>query len=358
MLVRSFIIIVSLTSPIWARATLISVVQVFRHGERAPINHYPNDPYKDVAYWPVGPGQLTNVGKTQHFHLGEYTRQRYINNLPAAYSNNFFYAQTTDVDRTHMSAQCNLLGLFPPTETERWNPDIDWSPIPVHPSDPNVINSYPNCPAYDAEQQRVTVEEPYFQKIDEQYRDTYEYISNYSGSNITTLQGIGTVFDSLFIENELGYTLPSWTQAIFPEPLATLEGLRFQSYVYNRKLMRLSAGPFLNEVIGHFEKMRKNSSTAEFYRMYSAHDFNIAQVLSSLGRFNPPRAPYFASTIYFELWEFLGRYHVNIYYKDKDTIEKITPEGCWQFDCSLSKLKNTLSDILIDTDTLKNECVG
>lgn len=31
-----------------------------------------------------------------------------------------------------MSAEANLAGLFPPSEVQRFNPNISWQPIPVH----------------------------------------------------------------------------------------------------------------------------------------------------------------------------------------------------------------------------------
>lgn len=40
--------------------------------------------------------------------------------------------RSTDFDRTLMSAEANLAGLFPPDGTQRFNPNISWQPIPVH----------------------------------------------------------------------------------------------------------------------------------------------------------------------------------------------------------------------------------
>ncbi|XP_023015259.2 lysosomal acid phosphatase [Leptinotarsa decemlineata] len=356
MLVEMLVFLVTLTTPIFATSTLISVVQVFRHGQRTATNHYSNDPYSSSEYWPVGPGQLTNTGKTQHFRLGQYTRERYNATLPRAYASDYFYVQTTEVDRTHMSAQCNFLGLFPPTAAEQWNPDIAWSPIPIHPLDSNILSPLPLCKAYFEEQSRVLNNESYYKDIDKKYADLYDYLTIHSGDNVTSLSGVGSIFDSLFIENEFGYTLPSWTDAVFPEPITTLAGYSFQSSGYTTKLARLSAGTFLKEVIEHFEKMQQNTTSAHFFRMYSGHDFNIVQILSALGAYEP-HVPYFASTIYFELWKsFLGTYHVNIYYKQKDVIKKITPKGCLQFDCNLSHLKKELHDVLIDSKTKAEEC--
>jgi len=42
------------------------------------------------------------------------------------------YVRSTDFDRTLMSAECNLAGLFPPQGSQVWNSELRWQPIPVH----------------------------------------------------------------------------------------------------------------------------------------------------------------------------------------------------------------------------------
>lgn len=47
------------------------------------------------------------------------------------------YVRSTDVDRTLMSAYCNLAGMFPPSKTEDTSPwdvkhTLNWQPIPAH----------------------------------------------------------------------------------------------------------------------------------------------------------------------------------------------------------------------------------
>jgi lysosomal acid phosphatase len=48
------------------------------------------------------------------------------------YSREDIYVQSTDVDRTLMSAGSNLAGLYPPEGAQIWNENINWQPIPIH----------------------------------------------------------------------------------------------------------------------------------------------------------------------------------------------------------------------------------
>lgn len=58
-----------------------------------------------------------------------YCCHLFTNSLPF---HSQFYIQSTDYDRTIMSAQSYLSGLFPPTSSQIWNPELLWQPIPVH----------------------------------------------------------------------------------------------------------------------------------------------------------------------------------------------------------------------------------
>ncbi|KAH7694264.1 Histidine acid phosphatase family protein, partial [Aphelenchoides avenae] len=56
---------------------LLFLQVVWRHGDRAPTETYPNDPHQEDA-WPNGWGELTELGMLQHYTLGKLLRKRYI----------------------------------------------------------------------------------------------------------------------------------------------------------------------------------------------------------------------------------------------------------------------------------------
>ena len=83
--------------------------------------------------WPVGEGQLTSIGKMQHYRLGQWLRDRFrfiykqycvqlhclilyrygngklINEV---YSEEEIHVRSTNTDRVLMSAQANLAGMY------------------------------------------------------------------------------------------------------------------------------------------------------------------------------------------------------------------------------------------------------
>lgn len=65
------------------------------------------------------------------FELGEVLRKRYDHLLGAIYTPDIVHTQSTDYDRTKMTALLVLAGLFPPTKSQIWNTKIPWLPIPL-----------------------------------------------------------------------------------------------------------------------------------------------------------------------------------------------------------------------------------
>ena len=68
------------------------------------------------------------------YELGKWTRQQYKDLVTAKpYRYDLILVNSSDSDRTLMSAEAFLAGLFPPSDEELWNSEnLRWQPIPVH----------------------------------------------------------------------------------------------------------------------------------------------------------------------------------------------------------------------------------
>lgn len=171
--------------------------------------------------------------------------------------------QSTDYDRTKMSAMLVLAGLFPPISLQQWNHQLSWIPIPYHfekadkdfvKSDLHfflfVMNSYyfqflrrPThyCPKYVQELRAVTETEEY-KKILDYYSNTLDYMSTHSGANITSLHDAFKIYQTLHAEENMNLTLPEWTKAVYPEILSSIAGKQCEFENYNTILRRLNGG--------------------------------------------------------------------------------------------------------------------
>lgn len=72
---------------------------------------------------------MTRLGIEQSYHLGQLIRRRYASFLPVGYSANEFYIRSSDRNRTLMTAQVILAGMFPRLGM---NYTDQINPIPVH----------------------------------------------------------------------------------------------------------------------------------------------------------------------------------------------------------------------------------
>jgi len=346
---------------------LVQAHVVFRHGDRTPCNFYPNDPHKNLSEWPVGPGQLTARGKRMHYHLGQWLRKRYTHLLGPDYSETEVRVRSTDVDRTLMSAQANLAGMFPPTKDMRWLDNFPWQPVPVHTvplDEDSVLGDRAECPRADKLLNEV-LEGKEMKGILESHSEMLDYISKHSGRPMTDVLQLDYLYDTLLVETLYNKTLPEWTKAVFPG--GEFERLRLMTFLLptaNHQLARLKGGPFIKEMMKHWtfliEKQTKMVNNiveqkAKLLYVYSGHDTSIATILGSLKVYNGLAPPY-ASAVLLELFKREeGKHFVRIAYKnDTEAMpHPLTLPGCDTL-CPLEKFKQ-LTGSLIPEDWSK-EC--
>ncbi|XP_032216056.1 lysosomal acid phosphatase isoform X2 [Mustela erminea] len=264
------------------------VTLLYRHGDRSPVKTYPKDPYQEDE-WPQGFGQLTKEGMQQHWELGQALRQRYQGFLNTSYHRQEVYVRSTDFDRTLMSAEANLAGLFPPNGMQRFNPNISWQPIPVH---------------------TVPIAE------DRQFLDM---VANETGLTDVTLETVWNVYDTLFCEQTHGLVLPPWASPRTMQRLSRLKdfSFRFLFGIYEQaEKARLQGGVLLAQIRKNLTLMATSSQLPKLL-VYSAHDTTLVALQMALDVYNGEQAPY-ASCHIFELYqEDNGNFSVEMYFRNE-----------------------------------------
>ncbi|XP_052869625.1 prostatic acid phosphatase [Anopheles cruzii] len=337
---------------------LIFAHVLFRHGDRTPIDPYPNDPWKDHSHWPVGWGELTNPGKMHHYQLGQWICARYDTLLKKTYSNDEIYVRSTDVDRTLMSAEAHLAGLYPPQGADVWDSAITWQPIPVHtvPEDmDHVLASKKRCPAFEHALKEYRRSEPY-QSYNRSLASLYDYLTEHTGQKFNSMTMVQNLYSVLTIEQLNNFTLPDWTKSVYPEPLATVSANTFAVKTNTTTLARLKKGPLVKEILERFRaKARGQLKPNRSLWIYSAHDLTVASLLNAMGMFEPHNPP-FTACIMLELRQPAdgGQPYVQVFYKNTtDEPFELSIPGCG-LRCNLNDMFSIYSDILPSDWT--NEC--
>ncbi|XP_025738000.1 prostatic acid phosphatase isoform X2 [Callorhinus ursinus] len=327
------------------------VTLVFRHGDRSPIETFPNDPIKESS-WPQGFGQLTQLGMEQHYELGQYIRKRYRKFLNESYKHEQVYIQSTDVDRTLMSAMTNLAGLFPPEGISVWNPSLPWQPIPVHTlslsEDRLLYLPFRDCPRF-KELKEETLKSTEFQERLHPYKDFIETLPTFTGYHTQDLFGMWTkVYDPLFCESVHNFTLPSWATEDTMTKLKELSELCILS-IYGihkqKEKSRLQGGILVSEILNHMKSATQPSNHRKLV-MYSAHDTTVSGLQMALDVYNGILPPY-ASCHIMELYLEKGEYFVEMYYRNETQHEPypLTLPGCTS-SCPLTEFAELVAPVI------------
>ncbi|NXT45818.1 PPAP phosphatase, partial [Pluvianellus socialis] len=351
----SFHIILILLQQTTAERELKFVAVVFRHGDRTPIVNFPTDLHKE-SEWPQGFGQLTKTGMQQLFELGQYTRERYSNFLNSTYNRQEFYIQSTDYDRTIMSAQSYLSGLFPPTGSQIWNPELLWQPIPVHvlqkSTDQVILVSYSSI------------------FFPQDFLQTMAVNTGLELNHLKILDNfqLWNTYDTLHCEDIHNYTLPVWaTKDVINkmEKLAELSLLSLFGLYKTEEKSRLQGGVLVNTILNSI-KQATNSSKQRKMEVYSAHDTTVGALQIALNIFNGKLPPY-AACQFFELYEESSgqvssylcknkeRYSIEMYYRNDSSKDPylLTLPGC-TYSCPLEKFAELVSPVI--TENWSKEC--
>eukprot|EP00102_Acyrthosiphon_pisum_P024233 XP_016661443.1 PREDICTED: prostatic acid phosphatase-like isoform X1 [Acyrthosiphon pisum] len=340
---------------------LVFSTLLYRHGDRSIERTYTNDPYANKSYWPMGFGQLTPSGIEKQFKLGKWLRKRYSEWLPEVYSAEDVYVRSSDYDRTIMSAQANLAGLYPLVGPRDWNmePGKHIQLVPIHTvpkSMDNLLLMSESCPLYSQELDKV-VNDFEVQKFYAQFSSALKYMeknSNLEMGKKTVIKSTTLLYDALLVESQFNYILPKWTKSIFPEPLLTIAKENEELATHTNTLKRLKTGPLLNEVVTHmYEKKNGTLSPNRMLWVYSAHDTTMVNLLNAFELYEHLLVPY-AAVLMIELrLNTTGNYVVTISYRNTSNREPylLHVPGCDSVACELDIFIDVLRPLIsVDWD--------
>lgn len=335
-----------------SRNTLRLLTVVMRHGERAPQDTYPNDPYITDPMQPYGWGQLTNEGRNSQYNQGLYLRERYDEFLGPSYNPDVFYLQCTAVDRTKMSAMLEAAALWRPSEEQSFKPDLPWQPVTLFYQPRNedtLMLIWDMCPKY-TKLRRSLVELEEVQQVQRDNAPLYEQLTNITGMPISTPDDVGSLYSTLKAEEQMNLILPEWTGGYYPDKMLPLTLYEFQLNGYNNELKRLKGGPLLKKIVMDMTAKKEGRLEPETRKMfmYVGHDSTIVSLLDAMHVWNG-QLPHYNIMTMIELHEDNSAWTVQVYLRNTTLHEPypLTIPGC-KTACPLSDFVRIMKPMMPD----------
>ena len=316
----------------FAAEKLIFAMDLIRHGDRTPVTKLNNVDYE----WKEGFGQLTATGMRQEFELGQSLRNRYINEthlLPQQYETGTLYVRSTDYDRTLMSAESFLRGLYP----EGPGPQR-FQPIPIHtaPADvDNIILERVNPDVLNRAMEKYVYTTAEWKQKEAELKPYFQHWSEATGTRINALTDYDlTIGDALYIHRLYQAPMPAGlTEEDINLMIATSNWMTVMEHKA-RPIASLYSQKLMNHIVETLQKNGKSGAHLK-YALLSAHDSTIASILSLLGAPVTSNPPY-ASDLNFSLYESgSNNYVVRVTYNGTPVIIP----ACGSHECSLIQFK-------------------
>ena len=334
--------------------------EIFRHGARTPYSGMTSDFEDCFGHKWLGLKELTGVGLRQHFLVGYRNRLKYVNEtnlIKPDYDPREVFIISTDSNRTIMSANAQIQGLYPPGTGPLLNNNQLLSAIPPIIMDefmeeeknellndmlPNRMNIIPVhsffnadhfiqlqdkkvCPPtldyYKKNQNREEVKN-FLQNMTDKYGDFLkEELVHKEDKDKNVLKDYTKayyIFDTIISRNSEGIELPNLNQTSDEELIK--DALQFFDYdlvgngIDNDKDICLySMSPIFNRLLKWIDlKIEKDISGDEDYIaydlpkfvMFSAHDSTCGAFMGFMKEVfgTEIRYPYFATNINLELY--------------------------------------------------------
>jgi hypothetical protein len=371
---------------------LFFIVLNFRHGARAPL--FLIDNYTDMlgGKWHKK-GELTALGRRQHYEVGLKNRERYSNFISQEYNPKEIKVFTTSFDRSINSAQSLLLGFY---NNISYN-DYDFFDINGTNKDNNTAFLHSIIPSLnlyeynedndikDNRYQRVFHNHfncPYFrQQIKKNWNETNEIIESLvknfneeyykifkkeykNMKNIKKVKGFDRfcdVYISVYYDKNNNHILDKLSK--YGKNTTKIkdicEDYLFKNFIYLRNDYNAKNNALISQSnnirkILNWMSLRadKNNNFASEYSepkfvLYSGHDSTLFEIQHILRKsFDVEyEFPVFASTQLFELRKYGDIFYIEIYYDDR-----------LKLNITYDEFKTRITKVLMDEKDIYNIC--
>lgn len=332
-----------------AHEKLVFAIDIIRHGDRTPTADIPKAPHQ----WTEGLGQLTATGMQQEYQLGASLRKVYVDQhhlLPANYATGSVYVRSSDVDRTLMSAQSFLMGLYPlgtgpnlPGSTQPALPGA-YQPISIHTiakDQENLLVAWTESAQFKELLKTYVYPTPEWKAKSAELQPKFAAWSQATGITITDLYQLKSLGDTLNIYQLYQVPLPEGLTPEDAKQIIDAGKWVFVTAFKSLALGKVTGGNLLKAIAEDLQQASQQKAALKF-KLYSAHDSNIFSLMSAMGApLNEP--PRYASDLNFALYD-LG--HQDYYVKIKFNNEPVALPACGgNTSCSLTQFLGIVNSI-------------
>lgn len=328
-------------SPLQAKEKLVFAVDLIRHGDRTPMHQIPKSPHA----W-AGLGELTPKGMQQEYELGKNLRAKYITQLhflPEHYDGTTMLVRSTDFNRTLMSAESLLLGLYPLGT----GPDLEngtaalpyhFQPIPIHTvvaKKDYLLKQKAGTNPWQVSMMKNKMKRAW----DEKTKALSSQLAKWrtaTGLELCDAYELMQLADNLLIRKQSFIAEPQGLDKEDVDAIIQLS-LWAKKKTKHSKELNYPLGHLFLTTIGHdFQTAIKQQNPLKFI-LFSAHDGTIRAVMNTLGVRLDETPPY-ASDLNFSLLQEKNDYFVTINYNQKPVVLKL----CGKQSCTLKQFMKVI----------------
>ncbi|WP_119343642.1 histidine-type phosphatase [Facilibium subflavum] len=296
----AFIFIIPLYGFAATKDPLIFSILITRHGDRAPFAQIKNHAYQ----WGTDLEELTPLGMHQAYLVGQKLKKFYMKDhtlLQTHYQSNSIYAISSDTNRTIMTAESLLQGLYPPGT----GPSVNEKPalakkvqvIPIRTLSQNSTLLMPPYPQYLKLLQTDVYPTAKWQEIQKSYQQDFKTWHNILGNPVNNLQDVMTIGDVLNVAKAHQKPLPKGLTQNQAQTIIRLRDKALAMQFQSQKFSYIIAHKLLNQINENIQKVKTHDQRYKLI-YYSGHDLTL---LAIMGALNLPlkQAPDYASFIQF-----------------------------------------------------------